>query len=847
MGCTKLLLTSALLVLTTGLGLVATPEHLRAESCTPSVGSGTWMELPPPIRGYHTTIYDPVRNRMIVFGGYNRSHRNETWVLSLSGTPTWTQLVTAGTPPSSRSRHTAIYDSANDRMIVFGGGADNPTVFDDTWALDLSGMPTWSPLLVTGLAPKRGSHSAVYVPARGSMLVFGGSDGNSLWNDTWELTLSSTPSWSQLAPIGSPPSSRAGHAAIYDPASNRMIVQGGADGFSIRSDTWSLSLSATPAWSQIPVTGELPALRTGFPIVLDPVRDRIILFGGNASGHVYGDTWTLPLSGPASWSQLSTLHLPPGRANHTAIYDPTTDRVLVFGGSDGAVYHGETWQLALSTVADWSPVEVPQANPPARQSATAVYDPARDRMVVFGGTNRNFYNDTWTLELAGTPAWTSPAPEGMPPSARYGHSAIYDPTRDRMLIFGGNDSSPRNDTWSLALSGTFGWSLLVPDGTPPLPRFHHTAIFDPVRDRLIVFGGYGAGGASHDDLWQLDLGGNGMWSQLAPFGPGPSAGIYFQSIYDPVRDRMILFGGSETWALNLSGMLAWQQIPHFGEYPTPAAFGHSVIYDPVRDRMVVFGGEDTPVDDTAVQHNRIYALALSDPPTWSKLDPCWPPAGRYLHCAIYDPLRDRMVVYGGSERNDVWALNLDGSGSTPTMVTLFTAERHADGVRVSWQLADATRLSDVWVERADVVAGPWALAATELTTDGASNVALDRSVLAERDYWYRLVAREDGQAVVIGTPVSVLGSVVHGFKLTRVTPNPGLGPVRISYTLAREAVVELDVIDLQGRHVTSLVNGSRKAGAHTVEWTGSSGASGIYFLYYRYPGGHQVERVVRLR
>ncbi len=188
-----------------------------------------------------------------------------------------------------------------------------------------------------------------------------------------------------------------------------------------------------------------------------------------------------------------------------------------------------------------------------------------------------------------------------------------------------------------------------------------------------------------------------------------------------------------------------------------------------------------------------------------------------------------------------------GCASTPTLVTLFTAERDADGVRVRWHLADPTRLAEVWVERADVVAGPWALIATELTTDGGASVALDRSALAEREYWYRLDAREGSQAVVISEPVSVLAGLAGRFELTRVTPNPGFGPLRITFNLAREAAVEMNVIDLQGRYVASLVNGSRKVGLHTVEWTGQSAAPGIYFLRYSYPGGHQVERVVRLR
>ncbi len=188
-----------------------------------------------------------------------------------------------------------------------------------------------------------------------------------------------------------------------------------------------------------------------------------------------------------------------------------------------------------------------------------------------------------------------------------------------------------------------------------------------------------------------------------------------------------------------------------------------------------------------------------------------------------------------------------GCASTPALVTLFQADREHDGVRVRWRIADPTRLTQVSVERANVVAGPWAAVATEQTVDGDLSVAIDRSALTDREYWYRLVAREGGQAVVISEPVSVLAGLAGRFELVRVTPNPAFGPLRISFTLAREAEVEMDVIDLQGRYVASLVNGSRKAGAHSVEWFGSSAAPGIYFLDYRYPGGHQVERIIRLR
>ena len=50
----------------------------------------------------------------------------------------------------------------------------------------------------------------------------------------------------------------------------------------------------------------------------------------------------------------------------------------------------------------------------------------------------------------GSPAWVSLAPAGSPPSTRYGHTAIYDPARDRMVVFWGYGGGYLNDAWLLA-------------------------------------------------------------------------------------------------------------------------------------------------------------------------------------------------------------------------------------------------------------------------------------------------------------------------------------------------------------------------------------------------------------
>src|SRR5262249_7089447 len=133
------------------------------------------------------------------------------------------------------------------------------------------------------------------------------------------------------------------------------------------------------------------------------------------------------------------------------------------------------------------------------------------------------------LSLAGSPAWTQLIPVGTPPSGREGHTAIYDPVDDRMVVFGGWDGFNKlNDVWALSLAGSPSWTQLIPMGISPRIRYWHTAIYDPVRNRMMVFGGFGS--YILNDVWDLQWdtpvsvlpreGDDALW--LAPPYPNPS-------------------------------------------------------------------------------------------------------------------------------------------------------------------------------------------------------------------------------------------------------------------------------------------------------------------------------------
>jgi hypothetical protein len=560
-----------------------------------SLDTHAWTRLaptgtPPDGREWACAVYDPLRNRVLLLGGMKAiGPSGELWALGLSGTPAWSLLSTTGTTPGTRTNAAAIYDPNGDRLVIFGGQAIN----NEVWAVPL-GTPsrTWAHLAPGGTPPAaRFNCSAVYDAARRRMVIFGGTDGSSNLNDAWALPLTGSLAWTQLATTGTPPSARENHVAVYDAANDRMVVSGGWSGSPL-NDAWALDCS-TLAWTQLAPGGLTPREGYGHTAIYDPAAGRMLVYGG-WSGSVFNGLLQLSLGGSPAWSSP----VPTPRRAARAIDDPVRDRIIVFGGLTAAGLTNEAWALSRSGQPTWT-LLAPTGTPPSVRSGSAiVYDPVRDRMIVFGGYDNAAWtalNEVWALSLSGTPAWTQLAPTGTPPSGRQAMSTLYDPVRDRMLIFGGVDYNNLNDTWALSLAGTPAWSQLAPTGTPPPVRFDASAIYDPVADRMVIFGG--GAGTLYNDVWALSLAGTPAWAQLAPTGTPPDQRYTHTSIYDPVRARMVMFGGAgnyfynDVWALSLTESPAWTQLAPAPSYPS-GRYGQVGTYDPDLDRLWIIGGAD---------------------------------------------------------------------------------------------------------------------------------------------------------------------------------------------------------------------------------------------------------------
>ena len=140
--------------------------------------------------------------------------------------------------------------------------------------------------------------------------------------------------------------------------------------------------------------------RASASLALSPLEDVIARTFLSSSCIFMAVTLRFSDSAVNTWTDLHpTGDLPLARAGHSMVCDPTSGRVILFGGWDGnsSTYLNDTW--AYDPIANiWIELHPAGDLPPARESHSMVYDPAGGRVILFGGWDDNRgveFNDTW--------------------------------------------------------------------------------------------------------------------------------------------------------------------------------------------------------------------------------------------------------------------------------------------------------------------------------------------------------------------------------------------------------------------------------------------------------------------
>lgn len=112
-----------------------------------------------------------------------------------------------------------------------------------------------------------------------------------------------------------------------------------------------------------------------------------------------------------TWADLSTDDGPTDRVYQAMTYDPSTDRIIMFGGVQGGAEAplDETWTYDLDTNT-WAQLH-PSTQPGPRGWAAMAFNATGGTAVLFGGGPRReeATDETWVFDPASN-AWTKATP-----------------------------------------------------------------------------------------------------------------------------------------------------------------------------------------------------------------------------------------------------------------------------------------------------------------------------------------------------------------------------------------------------------------------------------------------------
>lgn len=485
-------------------------------SDTWTYAAGTWTQVTPTggtspsARAFGSMTYDAHDSYTVLFGGLSGATTlSDTWKY-LSGS--W-KLLTEATHPSARWGAGMVYAASNNIVLLFGGcqqGIDPKLIScdsltNDSWRFSKGG---WGPLSRNPSPTARAEAACAFDSYKINGVVIDGGlvnlPGQLLGSDRWLYT----GVYSIWAPPFYPPA-QAGGAAVYDLRDQHTVVFGGIGPTSTGTigylnETW---MQDTNEW--LPADPlRSPSARAFGAMAYDVTDSYVVFFGGVGPSGYLGDTWKW-VGSPSSgdWTQLHPTTSPSARANASMVWDQVDKYVVLFGGQNSNSVFGDTWTFIGG---QWTQLQ-PTTSPSPRAAAGLANDSEDHYLVLFGGFDPftdTAYSDTWTF-LHGT--WTQLTTTSAP-TPRFGAAFLDNPVgtgyypghaaNGVVILFGGETASGTflGDTWTY-LGGVWTQIFVGVTATPPARAFAGTG--NDINDGNInLFGGETTGGY-FSDSWFL--------------------------------------------------------------------------------------------------------------------------------------------------------------------------------------------------------------------------------------------------------------------------------------------------------------------------------------------------------
>jgi len=285
----------------------------------------------------------------------------------------WTQRSDFG--PSARTWAALAYNSKSKCTVLAGGiNLRNEKLLNDTWQWDGS---AWAQ--VSDIGPAVQTFALTYIPVRDQLVLLAATPSTTGQLHPCQTWIWDGQEWTQVAELGPVNPSM----CTYDQNRDRIVVL--TSDYQTTAQTWEWDGGS---WTQVEDSGPPP--RMFGALAHDASREQCVLFGGyDLTGNSVGDTWAWDGN---AWHQLATFG-PAPRNDFGMVYDSARKCMVLFGGiqnsqQEATALPNQTWEWDGKR---WT--ERQDIGPSSRLDPGMAFDSARNRVVLFGGSNGS--TETW--------------------------------------------------------------------------------------------------------------------------------------------------------------------------------------------------------------------------------------------------------------------------------------------------------------------------------------------------------------------------------------------------------------------------------------------------------------------
>jgi N-acetylneuraminic acid mutarotase len=279
----------------------------------------------------------------------------------------------------------------------------------------------------------------------------------------------------------------------------------------------------------------------------------IVLTGSTAAGMASASTYQEPFTTTTYQDAARTTALWDTAAGQLRLHPP----VPRLEGIAGQLFYASAW-------------------------SPAVYVPDRERVYLFGGSNRP------TVVQEYDPATNSTVRSSVVlPDELVGTAPVYVPSRQSIYLLGGNLSST-----DIVVLNVDRMETTVLADKLPTPLAHAAAVYVPEQDKAYLFGGLGGDGWQRDTILEYDLSAGTVVTLPASL---PISMSMSSAIYDPVTESAYIFGGQYfgvPFSMILRFDLASKELATAGVLPV-ASSATSAVHVPEQGKTYIFGGQGT--------------------------------------------------------------------------------------------------------------------------------------------------------------------------------------------------------------------------------------------------------------